>query len=356
MLFQAAPPTARRAIDMDETPSPSRILQTAMAFMPAKTLLSAVELDLFTAIASRPSTGSELCATLGLHQRATPDFFDALVALGVLERDGNGVNAVYRNSEDAATFLDRTSPRYAGGLLNMINARLFSFWGNLTEALRTGSPQNESKHGRAGTFDAIYSDPKRLCEFLDAMSVITSTNAEAFATRFDFSRYGTLCDVGGATGRLSIVVATRHPHVRCITTDLPAVTDIAREHVARSGLDGRIEARAVDFRSESLPHADVLTMSMILHDWNLDDKMRLIQAAHEALPPGGALVAIESFIDDERRTNLIGLMSSLTMLLEFGDAFDFTTGDFFSWCRRAGFTHTETIPLNEATSAAVAYK
>jgi len=95
---------------------------------------------------------------------------------------------------------------------------------------------------------------------------------------------------------------------------------------------------------------------MILHDWNLEKKMHLIRSAYDALPPGGALVAIEALIDDARRENVQGLLMSLNMLIEFGDAFDYSGADFRRWCGEAGFTRFETIHLAGSSSAAVAYK
>ena len=97
-------------------------------------------------------------------------------------------------------------------------------------------------------------------------------------------------------------------------------------------------------------------MGMILHDWNLDKKMFLVKAAYDALPPGGALVAIENVIDDARRKNAFGLMMSLNMLIEFGDAFDFTGADYNKWCTEVGFRKTEVLHLAGPASAAVAYK
>lgn len=336
--------------------SPARITEVGMGFWPAKTLLSAVELGLFTQLGKGARTGDELQAALALHRRANPDFFDALVALGFLERDGDGPGARYRNTAETAAFLDRASPRYIGGFLEMANARLYPFWGDLSEALRTGQPQNEIKRSGAPMFVELYRDPQRLEQFMRAMSGISAGNFQAFADTFDFSRYTTLCDVGGATGQLSMFVAQRHPHMRCISADLPEVTAIARREIAAAGLSDRVTAQALDFFKDPLPRADVITMGMILHDWNLEAKRHLIRAAYEALPPGGAFVAIENLIDDARRENAFGLLMSLNMLIEFGDAFDFTGRDFAGWCREAGFSRTEIIPLGGPASAGVAYK
>jgi predicted O-methyltransferase YrrM len=339
-----------------ESLTPARIMEVGMAFWPAKTLLSALELGLFTNLSDGAMTGAELQAALGLHRRANPDFFDTLVALRLLERDGDGPDARYRNTRETAAFLDKGSPHYMAGFLEMANARLYPFWGDLTEALRTGKPQNETKRGRASMFEELYSKPERLEQFMEAMAGISVGNFKALAAKFDFSRYKTLCDVGGANGILSVLVAQAHPHMHCISADLPEATAIAARKIASAGLGDRISVRPLDFFAEPLPTADVITMGMILHDWNLEKKMHLVKAAYDALPPGGAFVAVENIIDDARRDNAFGLMMSLNMLIEFGEAFDFTGADFSSWCSTVGFRKTEVIHLAGPASAAVAYK
>ena len=338
------------------TLSPARIMEVGLGFWPAKVLLSAIELGVFTELGSGSLTGEELQRALQLHPRANPDFFDALVALRFLERDGDGTTARYRNTEETAFFLDHRSAGFMGGFLEMANARLYRFWGDLTEGLRTGKPQNEIKHTGAPMFAELYSRPERLEQFMDAMSGISAANFQAFAEKFDFSRYHTLCDVGGASGQLSMIVAEKHPHLTCISADLPAATRIAEHKISAAGLSDRVAAKSIDFFAEPLPKTDVITMGMILHDWNLENKMHLIRAAYDALAPGGAFVVIENLIDDARRENAFGLMMSLNMLIEFGDAFDFTAADFFGWCRAVGFTRTEVIPLAGPASAGVAYK
>ena len=301
-------------------------------------------------------TGRELQDALRLHERANPDFFDTLVALRFLDRQGTGAEARYRNTDETALFLDRNSPAFMGGFLEMANARLYRFWGDLSEALRTGRPQNEIKHTGASMFEELYSKPERLEQFMDAMSGISAGNFQALVDKFDFSRYRTLCDVGGATGQLSMLLARKHPHLQCTSADLPAATLIAQRKIAAGGLADRVTAVSIDFFAQPLPKADVITMGMILQDWNLEKKMHLIRAAYDALPSGGAFVVVENLIDDARRDNAFGLMMSLNMLIEFGDAFDFTGADFSGWCREVGFVTTEVIPLAGPASAGVAYK
>jgi hypothetical protein len=345
-----------RQVDVPADPSPAAILQVGMGFFASKALLSAVELGVFTELAKGPRTGPELERALGLHPRATYDFLDTLVALGFLGRDGDGASGRYRNTPETALYLDRASPRYVGGILEMANARLYRFWADLTPALKTGQPQNEVRHSGRPMFDELYADPARLEQFMDAMAGVSRANFEAFADKFDFTPYRTMADVGGATGQLASIVARRHPNLDCASYDLPVVKPIAERRIREAGLAGRVAAGEIDFLRDEFPQADLITMGMILHDWNLDHKKRLIAKAWRALPEGGALVAIENIIDDERRENSFGLLMSLNMLIEFGDAFDFTGADFTGWCLEAGFKRCEILPLAGPASAAIAYK
>lgn len=335
---------------------PSAILQTAFSFWSSKVLLTAVEFGVFTKLADRRVTGAELGGELRLHPRGVADFFDALVAMKFLGREGDGPGAKYFNTPEGALFLDEKSPRYIGGILVMLNARLFKFWNDLPEALRTGQPQNEIKHGQKGMFEELYADLPRLDQFMGAMTGLSRLNFEAFAEKFDFSKFQTLCDVGGATGLLCIEAAKRHSHLKCVSFDLPAVEPIARKHIAAAGLENRIVTASGDFFKDPLPKADLITMGMVLHDWNKEKKLHLIRSAYNALPDGGALVAIEALIDDARRENVQGLLMSLNMLVEFGDAFDYSGADFRQWCGEVGFKRFEVIHLAGPSSAAVAYK
>jgi hypothetical protein len=334
----------------------AHILEVGFGFWPSKVLLTAVELELFTSLSGRSMTGEEIGRALALHPRGIFDFLDALVALGFLERDGDGVAARYRNTTATAEFLDKNQPSYMGGILEMCSHRLFRFWSDLGEALRSGRPQNEVKHTGKSMFEALYANEAGLEQFMSAMRGMSTPNFQALAEKFDFSKYRTLCDVGGATALLSTLVASRHPHLQCVSFDLPPVEPIARRWIAKASLSDRVQAVSGNFFEQPLPRADVITMGMILHDWNLEKKQHLIRLAYDALPPDGAFIAIENLIDDARRENAFGLMMSLNMLIEFGDAFDFTGADFWSWCEPVGFRRYEVLPLAGACSAAIAYK
>lgn len=315
--------------------TPEKILQLGFGFWGAKTLLSAVELGLFTELAKGPLTEKELAQRLNLHPRSCADFLDALVALGMLDRqDGQ-----YRNTAETGFFLDRAKPSYIGGILEMANARLYPFWGSLTEGLRTGLPQNEAKSG-GNPFDAIYADANRARALLQAMTGLSMGAAKAIAQKFPWQRYKTFVDVGTAQGGLPVQIALAHSHLSGLGFDLPVVAPIFEEYVHSFGLADRLRFHAGSFFDDPLPKADVIVMGHILHDWDLQQKQMLIRKAYEALPAGGAFIVFEAIIDDDRRQNAFGLLMSLNMLIETPGGFDYTGADCSGWMREAGFRET----------------
>lgn len=329
-------------------PNPGAILQLTLGFMGAKTLLSAVELGLFTELAKAPLTADEVREHLGLHPRSVLDFLDALVALKMLDRE----NGRYRNTPDTDLFLDRNKPTYLGGLVEMANARLYPFWGNLTEGLRTGEPQNELKTG-GNLFEALYGDPERKKQFLAAMTGLSKGAGIALANTFAWEKYKTFADVGCAQGGVPVEIARKHPHLKGIGWDLPTVQAIFEEYAKQQGVADRLTFQAGDFFKEELPKVDVIVMGHILHDWNMEDKRMLLRKAWDALPEGGALIIHEALIDDERRENASGLLMSLNMLIETPGGFDYTGADCQRWMKEAGFRETRVQPLAGPDSAVI---
>ena len=322
-------------------PTPDRILELGLAFWGAKVLLSATELGLFTELAQGPADADLLRNRLGLHARGARDFLDALVALGLLERQDDR----YSNSPEASLFLDRTKPSYMGGVLEMANARLYPFWGSLTEALRTGQPQNEAKNG-GNFFAALYRDPAALRRFAQAMTGTSLGAVLALAERFPWKRYRTFVDVGTAQGGLPVHIARSHPHLTGIGFDLPPLQPIFDEYVQSFGLNDRLRFHSGDFFELPLPKADVVIMGQVLHDWNLEEKRFLIARAYDALPQDGALIIYDMIIDDERKHHAMGLLMSLNMLIETPGGYDYTGADCRAWLRDAGFRDAHIEHLN----------
>lgn len=331
--------------------TPEGILQLGLGFWGSKTLLSAVELGVFSELSEGPLVGEELAARVNLHPRAWRDFFDALVALGMLARE----DGAYCNTPETALFLDRAKPSYIGGMLEMANARLYPFWGSLTEAVRTGRPQNEAKHG-GDFFGELYSDRDRLKQFLHAMTGLSMGAHKAIAAKFPWQRYGTFADVGCAEGGLPVELALTHKHLSGVGFDLAPSGLHFDEHVRSFGLEDRLRFQPGDFFADPLPNAEVIVLGHILHDWDLNEKHALLAKAHAALPDGGALIVFDAIIDDERRHNAFGLLMSLNMLIETPGGADYTGAECQDWMRAAGFHETYVEHLAGPDSMVVAIK
>lgn len=333
------------------TPTSDRILEVGLGFSASKVLLSAIELRLFTELARAPGDLIDLRHRLRLHPRSAHDFFDALVALGFLQRE----DGIYRNTPETDLFLDEEKPSYIGGVLEMANLRLYPFWAHLTEALRTGKPQSEVKEG-GDYFTALYADPERLTGFLHAMTGISRAANMVIAHRFPWAGNLSFVDVGTAQGDLAVQIAKANPHLSGIGFDLAPVEPIFTDYVAEHGLSNRLRFVAGDFFTDDLPRADVVLMGHLLHDWSTGQKEALIEKAYEALPDGGALVVYEAIIDDQRCRNAFGLLMSLNMLIETPAGFDYTGADARKWMKAAGFRETRVEHLVGPDSMVVGIK
>jgi len=336
---------------MNEPPM-EHILQIGLGFWPAKTLLSAVELGLFTELAKHAQSLESLQLSLALHPRSARDFLDALVALGLLERhDGR-----YSNTPAADFYLDKAKPSYVGGVLEMANQRLYPFWSHLTAALQSGEPQNEAKSGGPNFFNTLYANPERLKGFLKAMTGLSRAANRIIAGSSLWKNYKTVVDVGAAQGDLLVQVALANPHISGIGFDLPQVGLIFEEYAAYHSLSSRVKFQPGSFFKDELPKADVVVMGHVLHDWNMQEKKLLLRKAFEAIPLGGALIVYESIIDDDRRANAFGLLMSLNMLIETPGGFDYTAADCMRWMKGAGFRETRVERLHGPDSMVVGIK
>ena len=174
---------------------------------------------------------------------------------------------------------------------------------------------------------------------MKALGVSRGANL-GIAQKFSWAKYRSFVDAGTAQGDLAAQVALANPHLHGIGFDLPKVAPIFEEYVARLGLSDRLKFSAGDFFQDPLPKADVIMMGHILHDWDLAEKKRLIKAAWNALPAGGAFIAYDAIIDDDRRQNAFGLLMSLNMLIETPGGFDYSGADCIGWMKEIGFRET----------------
>jgi O-methyltransferase domain/Dimerisation domain len=330
--------------------SPNRLVELATAYWASRALLSAVEVGVFTALADGPLLGDELRERTRLHRRGSADFFDALVALGLLDRD----DSTYRNTAETDLYLDSGKATYMGGMMEFHSKVSFHRWASLTDALRTG--ENPVDGSTEDFFRESYADPDELTSFLTAMSAYSAAPASALAKAFPWEGRHTFCDLGTAQGMVPVQLALRHPHLQGAGFDLPRVRPVFEEFVADNGLGSRVSFSAGDFFEDPLPPAEVYILGHILHDWGLNAKQALLQRIYDALPEGGAVLVYEMLIDDERRVNAAGLLMSLNGLVMSPDAFDFTGADCQGWMADAGFRDTYLEHLVGPESMVVGFK
>jgi hypothetical protein len=343
-------PATRSAAESDP-PAPDHLLEIGFAFRKSKALLSAVELGVFNALADGPRDCDSLVEQLALHGRGARDFFDALVALDLLERDAGGR---YANTPECAHYLDPLKPTYIGGLFDYLNDRMYQYWGLLTPALRTGQPQTGPSP--AGGFSQFYADEGTAKLFLNGMAGGSIPVGQALAEHFPWRDYGSFIDVGTALGAVPVEIARAHTHLRGGGFDLPTLADAFATYVHDHGLGHCLTFHAGDFFVDPLPQADVLIMGRILHDWDIPNRMLLLRKAYEALPSGGALIVFDTLIDRERRHQPHSLLASLNMLIQTAGGSEYSAEECMIWMQEAGFARMQVLPLTRVQTAVLGFK
>lgn len=339
----------------EDSPTPERILEMGQGFWASKTLMSATQLGVFTELdRNGPQTLEELEDVLGLHPRSSRDFLDALVALDLLDRE----DGQYRNTPESTAFLVEGKPTSFVGWFEMINDRLYPFWGDLETALQTGHPQNELEDQQSHPFEeGIYQDDELLEQFVGAMTSLSMGAADALAHEFPWEAHETVVDLGTSEGVVPRRIAEENDHVDAVGADLPRIEPYFEDFAGESPAADRIEFRVTDFfADEPLPPADVYVLGHILHDWGLDDRRAILSNVSEAVNPGGAIVVYGTMIDEERREAKLPLLMSLNMLIETPAGFDYTAGQCISWLHEAGFQGGEARPLPGPDKMVVARK
>jgi len=329
---------------------PERIIEIAYAFWHSKALFAAVELDVFTKLADGALHLDTLTGRTGVHPRGARDFFDCLVALGLLDRNADGC---YSNAGESGRYLVRGSADYLGDLLIHLDKRHYQNWSLLARALVTGEPQSALG---TDSYAGFYADPSKQELFLNGMSAGSLLAARALARKFPWNRYRTFLDIGTAEGCLPVEIARVHPHLVGGGFDLPAVEPAFTGYVRGHELSDRLQFHAGDFFSDPLPSADVLVMGRILHNWDHSIRTMLLEKACRAISPGGALIVYDPLIDDERRAPPHGLLSSLNMLLETAAGREYTASECKSWMTSAGFRDIGVEQLGDMHTAVIGFK
>ncbi len=307
----------------------------------SQTLVTAHERDLFGRFAERPGmTPADLADLLELEERPVEQLVTACAALGLLRREGEG----YRNTPMTTRHLLRGGEDYVGGWVEIVSRHDYPGWLRLDEALRTNRPTAWDSERRDSLFDD--ENPVVVESFWEGMSAISRPTARMLARTVDLSGDLALLDVGGGGGAYAIELSRAYPSLRTTVFDLPFVCDLTQKKAEQAGCADRISFAGGDFFSDPLPTGqDVVLLSMILHDWDVDQCKGILRSCYDALAPGGRLLISELLVSDTKDGPLDASLMSLSMLVEtFGR--NYTGAEYREWLLETGFTDVEIRPFD----------
>lgn len=333
-------------------PDAAPVLDLIEAFRRSKTMFAAVELGIFDRVAERPATLGTLARDTGTEPHALERLLDACVGLGFLHRRG----ALYANTPIADEYLRRASPRSMTGYILYSNRALFPIWSHLEDALREGTHRWTQTFGLEGPlFSHFFRTDESMREFIAGMHGFGLLTSPAVVSAFDLGRFGSLADLGGATGHLAMAACAQYPAMRAVVFDLPRVAAIACEYTGRSEVAARVAVEAGDFFADPLPRAELYAVGRILHDWSEPKIRALLARIHDALPAEGGLLVAEKLLDPDKSGPVAAQMQSLNMLL-VTEGRERTLGEYTALLREAGFRQVDGRRTGTPLDAVLAIK
>lgn len=340
----------------NEKLNPNRILELSTGFLPAKVVLVATKLELFSFLAEGERDLQEIRRHYGFHGRGLADFLNVLVALDLLERRCVNRVPVYSNSLEAETFLNKNKKSYIGTVLNYLNDICFERWQHLEESLSTGQNPEQLGHIQGSVLEYIYTHPERMASFLESIECLRYKDVQVLLQKIDFSAYKSFCDLGGGIALLSIAVVETHPAIRGISFDLASLKHLAEQNIEKAKLKKQVRHLSGDIFEDAFPPAEVYCLSHVLQEWSLSQKYFLLEKAYKALPEGGLLVIIGNMLEAERPPNLKGLLEALNTVLSTCEGSGYHVEDLKKWARAVGFQDIEVEALNDKATAVLLYK
>ncbi len=290
---------------------PTIVLDLLQAFRWSKTMFAAVSLGVFDALISGPKSFTALAAELRANADALERLLDACVGLQLLRRHADS----YENTPVAATYLTNTSPHRLTGYINYSNDVMWKLWANLEDAVREGTHRWKQTYGWDGPiFSHFFKTAEAKREFLMGMHGFGVISSPHVVRAFDLSLFTRLVDLGGATGHLAIAACQRYEKLHAVVFDLPEAVPLAQEIVGASPVADRIDVRAGDFFTDSLPTGDLYAVGRILHDWSEKKIVKLLGRIYDSLPVNGALLIAEKLLVEDKTGPRWAQMQNLNML------------------------------------------
>lgn len=323
---------------MDSQVTPQAIFETLTAYQRSAALASAIELDLFSAIARGKETAPELAKACRASERGIRSLADFLVLDGFLTKGGDR----YRLGEVAAMFLDRARPSYVGSIAEFLHgAPLRGMFDELTASVRRGS----SAASERGTMDPEH---PAWPQFARGMAPMFVVQAEDLAERIAKRREGakSVLDVAAGHGLYGIACAKRFQGARVAFADWRSVLEVAFENAARAGVRDRVsgiegDANTVDLRG---PH-DVVLVPNFLHHFDLAWCERFLRRVRAAMAPGGSLALVEFVVTPDRLAPPPCARFSLVMLATTPGGDSYTESELRGVVASAGFRDVEVEEL-----------
>ncbi|MCX6581445.1 MAG: methyltransferase [Candidatus Aminicenantes bacterium] len=304
---------------------PDAIMQTVMAFQKSRILLTAFELELFTALDGESKTSAEMAEQLGVDKRALDRLMNALCVMELLEKKGN----MFANTPAAQKFLVKGGPEFLGGFYH--SNHLWDTWGTLTRAVRSGKSVIERKIDDRGE--------EWLTAFISAMHYRASRTAPSVIAKLDLTNVSRVLDVGGGSGAFAMAFVKAKETIKAVVFDLPNVIPLTRGYIEQEGFHGKVDVVEGDYHTDDLGGGyDLVFLSAVIHSNSVEQNIKLIHKCAQALNPGGQVV-IQDFIMNEARTEPgMGAMFAINMLVgtEAGDTF--TEKEVKEWLTLAGLS------------------
>jgi predicted O-methyltransferase YrrM len=300
-------------------------LQTIMrGFQESRVLLTAVELDLFTAVGAG-ATPAQASSRLGTDLRATGTLLNALVAAAALAKEGE----VFHNTPETARYLVAGSPEYARPAL-MHTVHMFRSWATLTDCVRSGTSVIPPGVDRR--------DEEWTASFIAAMHRGAQGTAAQMVRAVGVKGVRRLLDVGGGSGAYSIAFAKASPSLRAEVFDLETVLPIARKHIDEAGVGERVSTRAGDLRTDEFGEGyDLVLLSSICHMLDPEENQDLIRRCYSALTPGGRVVIRDFIVEPDRTAPKFAALFAINMLVGTKSGSTYTEAEYRSWIANAGF-------------------
>ena len=349
----------------------SPIMQMATGFWVSKTLMTAVELGVFTKISAYEKDNDSTSLTLaefqniiGIQERRPAEAFTtALVSLGLLKlnKKNNG-EKTFANSEVSSMFLDKSKSTYIGDVVTMFDERLYKRWDKLSQALKTNKPIGE-KQGEdiESIFDKAKSNQEieQLQKFTHAMYGVSLGPAMALAKNVDFSKHKKMMDIGGGSGVYAIqVVAQRANNMSAVVLDSEPVCRVANEYIQQYNLQDKVQTMTFDFFKDQLPNdCDVAFLSHVLHIFDRDKNITLLKKIYDSLPnENGIIIISEWLLNDEKTGPIPSALMGLTMIIENSGGRGYSYSEILQMLTEVGFKNIERRPLIEPAEVVIGYK